>query len=134
MTARRPLAGFTLVEVTVAFVILGLAAGALMSVLGASPGRLERGHNQMRAVLAARSVLAELDAKASLSAGELSGSIQDNVTWKVIVQPYGQAPEGVRGAPPLTTPYLVNVETAVGSGQSAATASLTTIRLQARLP
>jgi len=134
MIARKPLAGFTLVEVTVAFVILGLAAGALVSVLGASPGRLERGHNQMRAVLAARSVLAELDAKASLSAGELSGSMQDDVRWKVLVQPYGKTPEGAGGAPPLTTPYLVTVETAVRSGQSAAAASLTTVRLQARMP
>jgi general secretion pathway protein I len=134
MIARTSTAGFTLIEITVAFVILGLAAGALMAVLGASPARLERGHNQMRAVLAARSVLAEVDAKASLSPGEVSGSMQDDVTWKVLVQPYRQTPESAHGAPPLTVPYLVTVQTAVESGDSPATASLTTVRLQARLP
>jgi general secretion pathway protein I len=134
MIARRSLAGFTLVEVTVAFVILGLAAGALIPVLGASPARLARGNGQMTAVLATRSVLAELDARDTLKAGELSGRLQDNVTWKAQIRPFSETPGAAGSTQTLTTPYLVSVEATVETATKPAMASVTTVRLQRRLP
>ena len=131
MISRRAHAGFTLIEIAIAFVILGLAAGALVPVLRASPARLAGAHNQMLAVLAARSVLAELDANDALAAGELSGNLHRNVTWKVRVEPFHPTTAGTTA---LTTPYLVSVQAAVEAAPSPATASFTTVRLQARKP
>jgi general secretion pathway protein I len=123
-------AGFTLIEILVAFIILGLAAGVIMDAFGAGPVKIAQSDNERKAALAARSVLALVGGEIPLTAGLKQGTMPDGMRWTVHIQPY-EATEPENGTPaPVTTPYLVSVDAALGPQAKPSVASMTTLRLK----
>jgi general secretion pathway protein I len=123
--------GFTLVEILVAFAILGLASGALMTGFGASLERAALAANARRAALAASSVLELIGTEYPLQPGEETGEDR-NLRFTITISPYddGAPPpsdeENIR--PPLV-PYAIAVHATTGRGAAAQSVDLSTIRL-----
>jgi general secretion pathway protein I len=138
MTIRaNPRAGFTLLEILVAFAILGLAAAAIAQIFGVGVIKVARSENQRLAALAARSVLASVGADIPLEPGRQSGEMPGGIRWSLSITPYGDdqsnAPADA-SARPVTVPYLVTVDTAAGSPASPSTAELVSLRLKIEAP
>jgi general secretion pathway protein I len=83
---RRGSAGFTLLEVLVAVVILALSLSALMSAFGTGVRGLSTIDNHLRARLLAQSLLAEWSQHRALRPGQIRGS-SDRFAWAISVTP-----------------------------------------------
>jgi len=100
-------AGFSLLEVLVAFTILALSLGLLMQSFSTSMRGLRLSEEYTKATMLAESTLAQVGISLDLKVGELRGEAADGFHWRLTVQPY-VAPSGA----PLTgalIPYLVEV-------------------------
>jgi general secretion pathway protein I len=129
-------AGFTLLEILVAFAILGLAAGAILSMFGSNIARIARSENQRLAVMAARSVMARAGGDIALEPGTRKGEMPGGIRWSMSVKPAGgDANEnGDDGSPPVTEAYLVAVRAAAGPPSDASIADLVSLRLMPGSP
>jgi general secretion pathway protein I len=127
--AHKAEAGFTLIEILVAFAILGLVAAAVLSVFSSGPGRIVHAENQRLAVLTVKSLLAEVGAGRAIEAGGWEGDTRDGGRWKLVMAPYAGASSDPDHPPPLQ-PYLVTVHATSGPAWSGATADLETVRLR----
>ena len=122
---RRRTAGFSLLEVLVAFVILALVATALFNLFAGSLANVGAADDYSRAVLVAESVLAEVGAEKPLREGTRTGRADDGrIDWKASVTPWvapGVSPELERASETLPTRlFRVVVEVAFpapGGGQ-----------------
>jgi len=122
-------AGFTLVEIMVAFAILGLVAGAVLSVFSSGPGRIAYADNERMAVVAVKSLLDELGTERVIEAGEWQGDLQTGGHWKLAIEPYDDAkrdPDRQR----VVTPYLVRAHATAGTAWNAARVDIETVRLK----
>jgi general secretion pathway protein I len=135
---RRNTAAFTLLEVLVAFVILGLASGALMTAFGGGIVKITRAENERLAALAARSVLALAGSEIPLEPGAHEGNLPGNIHWTISIAPYEKSavdPFADPGTPAfVTTLYRVTVLTMVGAASNRVQASIETLRLKAEGP
>lgn len=128
---RRKEAGFTLIEVLVAFAVLGISAGAILSVFSLSPAKIIRAENERWAVLAAKSLIAMEQNNTPVVVGLRQGVLSDNIRWSLSIQPYEEPPtteEKERATPSLRL-YTMSVRTSVGNGHEPATAVLSTLYL-----
>lgn len=82
---RRGEAGFSLLEVLVAFAILALSLGVLMDIFGGGLNNLDQSASYTRAVLVAQSRLAEFGATTPLRPGHDEGSIDQTYHWRADV-------------------------------------------------
>lgn len=100
MASGKAQAGFTLIEVLVAFAILSMALGGLYHVFATDLDVVGRTENRGRALLVAQSVMAGVGADTPLEAGRYKGSGAHEVTWKIEISPYvdeqSDAPEGAK--------------------------------------
>src|SRR5882672_10305504 len=80
-------AGFTLIETLVAFAILGLVAGAVLSIFSTGPSKLSRAENQRFAVLTAQSVLALVGSERPLQTGTWQGGLAHGERWTLSIEP-----------------------------------------------
>ena len=83
----RQQGGFSLLEVLVAFSIMGMALAALYNVVGGSARATQRIEQASRAAIVARSVLA-LYPYAPESGLNAHGSEADGLSWQVSSEPY----------------------------------------------
>jgi general secretion pathway protein I len=82
-------AGFSLLEVLVAFVILALVATSLYRLFAGSLTNIGAADEYSRALLVAESVLAEVGAAKPLREGARSGRVEDGqIDWKASVVPW----------------------------------------------
>ena len=121
-------AGFTLLEVIVAFVILALAFGAAFRIfsIGFLGTRLSQDYTA--AVLVGQSKLAALGASEPLPEGVSSGRFDERFAWRLSVKPYGEQ-AGASGTP--TVARLLDVQLVVSWSDQPAPRSVTfaTLRL-----
>ncbi|MBK6601526.1 MAG: prepilin-type N-terminal cleavage/methylation domain-containing protein [Betaproteobacteria bacterium] len=113
--ARRRAAGFSLLEVLVAFVILTLVATSLFRLFAGSLANVGAAEEYSRAVLVAESVLAEVGSARPLREGTRAGSVEDGrIEWKASVEPWlapGVPPDLERASESLPTRlYRIAVE------------------------
>ena len=80
---RKSNAGFTLIEILVAFTILGLAGATIMSILGNGTAKVSRAENERLAILSARSALALVGTEVPLEAGTRKGKMSDGGEWTI---------------------------------------------------
>lgn len=113
--------GFTLIEVLVALVILGLSVGGVLAAIANGLSLAHRGKGELAASALAQSLLDRVGRDLPLEDGERSGLAEDGLNWRLTVAPYG-APRD-REAWPLAAK---SVTVAVGAVR------LTTLRLAAR--
>lgn len=114
---RGAAAGFTLIEVLIAFVILALALGALLPGFSAGLRGLDAADDYATAALLAESRLAAVGREAPLEEGTTSGAFDDRFRWRLDVTALPEAdPEGV--LPVL--PYAVALTVSWGEGDGRA--------------
>lgn len=82
-------AGYTLIEVIVAFALLALALTLLLGSLTGGTRQLRQADDITRATLHAQSLLASLGVEAPLRPGHAEGTLeQGRFRWSLQVQPY----------------------------------------------
>ncbi|MDA0340682.1 MAG: type II secretion system protein [Proteobacteria bacterium] len=117
MTRRRQ-AGFTLLEVLVALVIVALAITAALQSSSLSINAATKSSDATRAALQARSLLAEFGVSRELKVGALSGHLAPNATWTAHITER-----------PSPTPLLQAYEIVLGVTFGASRVVLQTLRL-----
>jgi type II secretory pathway pseudopilin PulG len=85
-------AGFLLVEVVVALIIVALAFGYGFRSLSGALERLGRDHNASAALLLAQSTLDRVGYDIALGQDEISGNTKDGFSWSVQTLPYTSGP------------------------------------------
>jgi general secretion pathway protein I len=123
--ADRRAGGFTLIEVMVALVVLGLAFGAALHSLSGALDRLGRDRNAAEALLLARSTLARVGRDIALAPGDVDGTV-GGFSWQVQATPYAAAATPGLGA---LLGYTVHVAVGWKERGQARQVGLTTIRL-----
>jgi general secretion pathway protein I len=81
-------AGFSLLEILVAFAILALALGVLLRIFGGAGRIAGVADEYSRAIVVAESMLATAGVTEPLQPGETSGEIDENYRWTMRVSPY----------------------------------------------
>lgn len=79
--------GFTLLEVVVAFMILGLAIAASFDIFSTGFRQSSAAERNVVAVIHAENLLATLGILAPLTTGESAGEIDDTYRWTLAVVP-----------------------------------------------
>jgi general secretion pathway protein I len=121
-------AGFTLLEVIVAFVILAMVLGASFSSFSSGFRSISVAGNYTDALLRAKSHLAGLDVAGPLVPGNQSGQSGDGYAWRLEVVPleWHQTAFGDRQVLGL---YVVSLTYSWDSGEGPRDLTMTTVRL-----
>lgn len=129
LARRRRSAGFTLLEILVAFVLLGLVGTSLLELFQGGMRTVGLSAEYSHAALLARSKLAELQAYKTLEQGESSGEFDTAYRWHLRVFPY----EPLEGDPlpptPGIEPLLVELTVSWGDDSRPRDYRLTTLAL-----
>ena len=128
-------AGFTLLEVLVAFTILSLTLGVLLQLFGTGLRNAGISEDYTRAVLQAESLLAAVGVEEPLEPGVRGGELAPPFAWQSTVTPFIE--EGLdmeRLEAVGITPYLVTVEVSWTRGERTRSVVLDTLRLTRELP
>ena len=134
-SSERRGAGFTLIEVVVALVILTVALGALMQLFQTGMRSGGIAEDRVLATLLAKSRLAAVGIDTPLEPGEVSGEIDDRYRWSALIEPYLDDQMTDSGDDPRTAllvPYQVTVTIFWGpedDDNPARSVSLTSLRL-----
>lgn len=124
--------GFTLIEVLVAFAILAISAGALLSAFstGTRHSALSRDYSQ--AVVLAEGKLAEIGVVDAIAPGEQAGRFDDRFSWRLNVSEYVPDQENSKAYRSFT-PYHVEIEVNWVSSNTQRRLTLDTLRLVTQL-
>lgn len=99
-TVRRREAGFTLIEVILAFALLALALTLLLSTLSGASRQVHDAAASSRAALHAESLLAGFDGGETLAPGVQDGTFeQGRYRWRLDVQPFPDPLKDPAGTP-----------------------------------
>lgn len=120
-------AGFTLLEVLVAFVIAALALGVLFRSAGESQTAVAAAAQYQEALSRARSRLAALEATGAPRAGDESGDDGGGYRWRVRTTPLAAGTARPNGVAPQL--FTVSVAVSWGAGGQARSVQLDTRRL-----
>lgn len=124
-------AGFSLLEIIVAFSILSMSLAVLYQIFSSSAQRAALGREYGDAVLLAESKLTEIGANQQIQTGNLSGKFDNHMSWKSTVTPY-KAPNAVGNNQPPVPPYKITVEVNWGAADRQRSFKLDSIRLVPR--
>lgn len=99
MRARRQ-AGFTLLEVVVAFVVLALVLSSVLQIFSSGLSRSADLEEHSRALAVAQARLATVGIEEAVKEGETTGQTADNVyRWSVRISPHVEAKEALATPP-----------------------------------
>ncbi|MDH5748306.1 MAG: prepilin-type N-terminal cleavage/methylation domain-containing protein [Rhodospirillales bacterium] len=122
-----PEAGFTLVEVLVAFVILSVFLGVLYQTFSYGLRGSDNARQYSTAVLYAESLLADFESEKLLAEGESEGDLSDGFHWKTSVRALETNGESSVGLKTVTS-YDVEVTVYWKFGTEVKSIALQTIR------
>lgn len=108
-TRAKAVAGFTLIEVLVAFAIAALLIVPLMRLVSAGLGSFDRAQNYATATLWAQSILANAGVQTPLAEGVRTGDLPLGMQWEMDVEPYH---DDLMSTARLTSgfiPYAINL-------------------------
>lgn len=86
--AQGSLAGFTLVEILMAFAIMAFAFTLLFQTFSTGLLGLSRAEERLRALQYAESVLARIGSDIQLENGSETGQFEDGSEWDVVIDTY----------------------------------------------
>lgn len=128
-------AGFSLLEVLVAFTILSLTLGVLLQLFGTGLRNAAVSEDYTRAVLYAESLLASMGTETPLEPGTLSGELEPPFVWHSDVAAFNEESlDTERLEASGITPYVVTVEVSWTRGERTRSVVLDTLRLSRELP
>ena len=128
LSSRRRAAGFTLLEVLVAFTILAVALVALLRAFSSGLRGLDAAAAATAAIQHARSKIEEVGTLIPLEPGILEGTFEDGYQWRVVIEPHELGDAAAAESLPVL-PYEIEV-TVTGHGAGAVT--LRSLRLAPR--
>lgn len=102
MRIRRPDAGFTLVEVVVAFVVAALVLVAAMQLFGGAFDGSAGAERITRALVAAESTMESVGAAIPFKLGTQRGTVQPGLSWEATIAPYTGLPLTTMDRLPVT--------------------------------
>lgn len=138
--------GFSLLEVMLAFVLLAVALGILIAILGGGLNQVRNASDATEATLHAQSVLDELGVLAPIEPGRRQGESDDGrYRWTMEItevedpapaEPIDPATElqETVGLQPVGAPVLYRVQLDIGWGEEGYARTLRFATLRARLP
>lgn len=118
---KRAARGFTLLEVIVAFALLGLALTLLLGSLSGGARQVREAEVRTRAILHAQSLLAAAGVDTPLRSGSQQGEWeQGRFHWQLQVQPYDEPrADGSPVASSPGAPWLAELQLQVRWGEGA---------------
>ena len=119
-------AGFTLMEVLVAFAILAVAMGGLMVAFSDGLRTTDRSATISTATLQAQSLLESVGKSIPVREGQVSGVLEDGSRWQVSVEPFDTGETGAAAA--VRSLFAFRVEATVEWERDRAV-TLTSLRL-----
>ena len=120
-------AGFTLIEVVVAFAIVAVALGALLQIFSTGLRGLEATETRVVAARLAQSKLAAIGIEEPLEEGETTGAFDNGYRWETRISAFGdESPTQPRVS---VRAYEVIVTVSWDRGLRQNAISLTTLRL-----
>lgn len=135
--SRRAEAGFTLIEIIVAFGILALGMTLLLGTLSGASRQLRQAGDAGRAALLAQSLLDEHDLQLQQPA-QLQGTLEDGrYHWQLDVSPWHDPQPLAQTAPVVDDPYaarLLHVQLQLQWGEGGPQQRLRVSSLRLRLP
>ncbi|WP_370278869.1 prepilin-type N-terminal cleavage/methylation domain-containing protein [Pontibacterium sp.] len=105
---RRRENGFTLIEVLVAFIVLSMSLGVIMSILSVSMRTSRTASTDQYALMLAESKLSELVGTPELKVGRREGEFDDAYRWEAHIEPW-EFPDQDPGTVYTFMPYRVEV-------------------------
>ena len=129
MAAERSQAGFSLLEVLVAFTILALGVGTIMALLGTDLRNGVAAADYSRALAWAEDKLTELELQpaGTLAPATEEGELENRFRWQTVVAPYTDAEPAGRAML-----YTLQVRVAWEEGPRHRTVELETLRVGAQ--
>jgi len=124
-------AGFLLVEVAVALVIVALAFGYAFQSLSGAMDRLGRDRKASAALSLAQSTIDRVGYDIALGQGDISGTTKDGYAWSIQTQPYSSGPTA---AASNLMGYIVRVTVGWTDRSNPRQVQLSTVRLAQRGP
>jgi general secretion pathway protein I len=128
MRPDRYNAGYTLIEVLVAFMILALALTVLLRIFAGGVRNVSVSSEYARAVLIAESRLTAAGMDGALAPGETSGIEEDRFAWTRTVHEYTPSPD-YKASVQNVLAYYVTVSVAWPYGDSTRSIDISTVRL-----
>jgi general secretion pathway protein I len=119
--------GFSLLEVLVAFAILGISLGVLLQTFATGLRNAGASEDYTQATLYAESILSAIGRETPLKEGNHSGPINDRFSWRSAISAYTEGlpdPEKIRARA-----YRVDVEVLWGEPAKSRSVKLATLRL-----
>lgn len=117
-------AGFTLLEVLIAFTVLALMMTVLLRIFSDGFRGMTAADAHALATLHAQTALASVGGEIPLAPGDWTGTYEDGFRWRVRVEPYTEL--GMIAPPRAFIAYRI---IAVVEGQRSAGVTLSTLRL-----
>ncbi|NEX18739.1 prepilin-type N-terminal cleavage/methylation domain-containing protein [Thiorhodococcus mannitoliphagus] len=127
----RHQAGFSLLEVLVAFAILALSLGVMMEIFSRASIVTIASAQYSQAATLAESVLGEVGADIPLEEGVVSGATDSGFEWELSIQAVDVSDQYFTEPP--ATPYRIDATVLWKDAGRARRVSLTTLRLGERL-
>ncbi len=101
---RRTSAGFTLLEVMLAFVIFAISFATVLEIMGGSMRSVSRASDDTEVALLAQSVMDLVGTEIPVEEGQYDGSSMERYNWRLDIFLYE-----VNGEQDLATPELVEL-------------------------
>jgi general secretion pathway protein I len=127
---RAGQAGFSLLEVLVAFAILSISLGVLMQIFSQASRTTLVSSQYSRAASLAEAKLNAVGSAIPLEEGTVSGDPEDGIAWEINILPVELGEEF--GAEPPATPYRVNATALWQDGGQVRSLTFSTLRLGER--
>lgn len=127
---RSPQAGFSLLEVLVAFAILSISLGVLMQIFSQATRTTLLSSQYSRAASLAESKLNAVGTAIPLEEGSVSGDPEGGIAWEVTIIAVTLGEEF--GAEPPATPYRINATSLWQDGGQVRSLTVSTLRLGER--
>jgi general secretion pathway protein I len=126
-------AGFSLLEILVAFAVLAVSLGVMLRIFSAGTRAAVASEEYSLAMIVAESQLARVGLEEALTEGETEGKTADGYRWRTSVSPYEEEePQDYTRAG--VKPYRVEVAVRWGEGSKPRSLTLQTLRLGAEQP
>jgi general secretion pathway protein I len=123
-------AGFTLVEVVVAFVVAALVLVAAMQLFGGAFDGSARAERMTIALIAAESTMDSVGSAIPMEVGTQRGTLESGLNWQVTMRPYGGLPATTLDRLPVAA---FDVEVQVGwAGSTRDQVNLRTVKVTKR--
>ena len=92
----RRAAGFTLVEVLLAFVIFALSFAVVLEILAASMRSTVRAQGATEAALLGQSLMDRVGTEIPIAEGSLAGTAPGGYRWELVISPYEATEDNLR--------------------------------------